>query len=101
MYATFAVLRAAIHLRLLFRKALRLRILLTVIVLSALPLGANGQAEDRFPVLTIGTITYTNVTVTTKSKNYVMLLHSTGMANIKVSELSPDARQTLGYPREE
>jgi hypothetical protein len=39
--------------------------------------------------------------VTTKSKNYVMLLHSTGMANIKVSELSPDVRQTLGYSREE
>jgi hypothetical protein len=53
--------------------------------------------EETFPVLTIGTQTYTNVTVTTKAKNYVMLMHSTGLANIKVSELTPELRDKLGY----
>jgi hypothetical protein len=55
------------------------------------------ETEEAFPLLTIGTRTYTNVTVTTKAKKYVILTHSQGMANIKVSELSPQLRQTLGY----
>jgi len=101
MYAFFAGLITIAHQRLPLLKALRLCVLAGIIVLSALPRRANGQVEEKFPVLTIGTITYTNVTVTTKSKNYVMLVHSTGLANIKVSELSPEQRQALGYSPEE
>jgi hypothetical protein len=37
------------------------------------------------------------VTVTTKAKTYVFLTHSSGMANIKVADLSPEVRQKLGY----
>ena len=76
-------------------------LLSTLFALAALPLCARAEVEETFPVLTIGARTYTNVTVTTKSKSYVMLMHSTGLANIKVSELSPDVRETLGYSREE
>ena len=76
-------------------------LLSTLFALAALPLCARAEGEETFPVLTIGARTYTNVTVTTKSKSYVMLMHSTGLANIKVSELSPDVRETLGYSREE
>ena len=60
------------------------------------PYTARSQ-EQTFDVLTIGTRTYNNVTVTTKAKTYVMLMHSEGLANVKVSELSPEMRQTLGY----
>jgi hypothetical protein len=35
--------------------------------------------------------------VTTKSKNYVFILHSTGMTNIKVADLTPELRTQLGY----
>src|ERR1051325_5010067 len=76
------------------------RTMLAVLAATAL-LGSvkeqSGSGEETFPVLTIGTQTYTNVTVTTKAKNYVMLMHSTGLANIKVSELTPALRDKLGY----
>src|SRR5262249_14062048 len=45
----------------------------------------------------IGTRTYSNVTVTTKAKNYIFLLHKTGMLNVKVAELSPEVKAMLGY----
>ena len=70
---------------------------LALAVLS-LPLrGAAGTAEERFDVLQIGTQTYSNVTVTTKAKQYVFLLHSAGMVSIKVSQLPPDVLEKLGY----
>jgi hypothetical protein len=58
---------------------------------------ARGVMEEKFDVLQIGTQTYSNVTVTTKAKNYVFLLHSAGMASIKVSQLPPDLLEKLGY----
>lgn len=61
------------------------------------PFGANAALEQSFDVLKIGTTTYRNVTVTTKSKNYIFILHSTGMTNIKVNDLPPDLRTQLGY----
>jgi hypothetical protein len=59
--------------------------------------GIAGTADERFDVLQIGTQTYSNVTVTTKAKQYVFLLHSAGMASIKVSQLPPDVLDKLGY----
>src|SRR5436190_20276990 len=53
--------------------------------------------EESFPLLQIGTTTYTNVTVTTKARKYIFVLHSTGMANIRVSDLPPDVKRALGY----
>jgi len=45
----------------------------------------------------LGHHTYRNVTVTTKSKNYIFIMHSTGMENIKLAEVPPDIRTKLGY----
>jgi hypothetical protein len=61
------------------------------------PIGASAALEQTFDVLQIGTTTYRNVTVTTKSKNYVFILHSNGMTNIKVADLPPDLLTKLGY----
>jgi hypothetical protein len=69
-------------------------------VLAALliPLsGTVGAVEEKFDVLQIGTQTYRNVTVTTKAKNYVFLVHSAGMTSVKVSQLPPDLQEKLGY----
>src|ERR1039457_2156897 len=70
---------------------------LAVAALLMRPLGAFGGAEETFEVLHVGTRTYTNVTVTTKAKAYIFILHAGGMANIKVSEISPELQQQLGY----
>ncbi len=53
--------------------------------------------EVTIDVLQIGTQTYSNVTVTTRSADYVFILHSTGMKNFKVSQLTAEQRELLGY----
>ncbi len=67
-----------------------------VALLTLLP-GTVGAVEEKFDVLQIGAQTYRNVTVTTKAKQYIFLLHSTGMASVKVSQLPPDLLEKLGY----
>lgn len=70
---------------------------LTVILFVLQPLLAGAALEQTFDMLQIGTTTYRNVTVTTKSKSYVFLLHSRGMTNIKVSDMPADLKLKLGY----
>jgi hypothetical protein len=53
--------------------------------------------EQTFDVLQIGTKSYTNVTVTTRSTAYVFLLHAGGLVNIKVADLPYEAKIKLGY----
>lgn len=68
-----------------------------LIWLVLVPGAARGALEQSFDMLQIGTTTYRNVTVTTKSKNYIFILHSKGMTNVKVADLSPELRSQLGY----
>jgi hypothetical protein len=68
-----------------------------LIALLFVPIGASAALEQTFDVVQIGTTTYRNVTVTTKTKNYIFILHSTGMTNIKVADLPQDLRTKLGY----
>src|SRR6267378_1299188 len=49
--------------------------------------------EETFPTLEVGAHVYTNVTVTTKAKNYIFIHHSTGMENIKVADLPQEKWQ--------
>jgi hypothetical protein len=72
-----------------------LALAVTVAVLADLP--ASALPEETFSLLEVGAHTYRNVTVTTKSKNYIFILHSAGMTNIKVSELPADILEKLGY----
>ena len=53
--------------------------------------------EQTFPVLETRTCAYTNVTVTKKTKDWIFILHSKGVCNVRASDLSPDARIMLGY----
>src|SRR3954453_20007153 len=57
--------------------------------LALRPVAGSAAEEQTFPLLQIGTRTYTNVTVTTKARKYIFILHSTGMANIRVADLPP------------
>jgi hypothetical protein len=65
-----------------------------LLALYSFPLTARG--EDTFPVLQVGTRTYTNVTVTSKNTNYIFILHDAGMVNIRVADLSPEVQDELG-----
>lgn len=56
-----------------------------------------GDTEQKFPLLQTKTGTYTNVTVTKRTKDWIFILHSQGVCNIKASDLSTDARIALGY----
>jgi hypothetical protein len=56
-----------------------------------------GAKEETFPVLETKTGAYTNVTVTKKTKDWVFILHSQGVCNIKAADLSTAARIALGY----
>jgi len=56
-----------------------------------------GAKEQTFPLLQTKTGAYTNVTVTKKTKDWVFILHSQGVCNIKAVDLCTDARITLGY----
>jgi hypothetical protein len=69
----------------------------SLIALLCAPIGASAALEQTFDLLQIGTTTYRNVTVTTKGKNYIFILHSNGMTNIKVADLPSDLRTKLGY----
>jgi hypothetical protein len=59
--------------------------------------GTVGAAEEKYPVLQVGTRMYTNVTVTTKAKKYVFIVHKGGMSSIKPSELPLEVQEELGY----
>ena len=61
------------------------------------PLAVGAASEEAFPLLQIGTHTYTNVTVTTKAKSYIFIVHAGGMNSIKLTDLPSEVRQMLGY----
>lgn len=59
----------------------------------------GADTENTFPVLQTRTATYTNVTVTKKTKEWIFILHSAGVCNVKVSDLPEDALISLGYEK--
>ena len=59
--------------------------------------GAAAAEEQTFALLQIGTQTYTNVTVTTKAKDYIFILYAGGMTSLKVANLPAEVREKLGY----
>lgn len=58
---------------------------------------AKAKTEETFDVLHTRTATYTNVTVTTKDKSYIFILHSAGMGSIKITDLPYEVQVQLGY----
>jgi hypothetical protein len=68
-----------------------------ILLLTLFSANLFAAQELTFDVLQTGAQTYKNVTVTSKAKSYIFIKHSAGLASIKVSELSNDALQKLGY----
>jgi hypothetical protein len=70
----------------------------------ALPVSASAvQIEETFDVLETKTGTYENVTVTSKAKDWIFILHAAGMGNVKIVDLPQDVQRKLGYnlPKEQ
>jgi len=66
-------------------------------LLLLLSLPAFGADEQRLGELQVGDRTYENVTVRTKAKDYIFIVHSSGMTSIKVTQLPADVLGKLGY----
>lgn len=58
---------------------------------------SHAAADETFALVETKTGVYSNVTVTTKSEDYIVIKHSMGLASLKVTELSPEVREELGY----
>lgn len=71
------------------------------LALCALAAVASARAAEAppetFPILKVGSVTYTNVKVMNKSKQDLFVKHAGGMASIKVKELDKSTQLQLGY----
>ena len=55
------------------------------------------RADEKFPVLQVGSDTYTNVTVTKVTATDIFFFHAGGMGNAKIKKLSPELQQHFHY----
>jgi hypothetical protein len=69
----------------------------TSFLLLLLTLNSYAVTEETFAVLKVGNHTYQNVTVTTKGKNFIIIVHSGGIASIKTDLLPVTVLKRLGY----
>ena len=53
--------------------------------------------DQTFDLFHTKTAVYSNVTVTTKSAEYIVIQHASGLASLRVADLSPEHHQALGY----
>ena len=67
------------------------------LIAAAMAVGCSARADDFFESLTVGIETYSNVTVTTKTRTDVFISHARGIANLKVRDLDEAAQLKLGY----
>lgn len=57
----------------------------------------SAGADENFNTLTVGTTTYTNVTVTVVTATDIYFTHAGGMGNAKIANLSPDLKKHFHY----
>src|SRR6266852_9360255 len=68
-------------------------ILAGLTLLAAQPLAA----QETMATLQIGSQTYSNVTIESRTPSHVYIKHANGYATIRVKGLEPDVQQQLGY----
>ncbi len=56
-----------------------------------------GRDVETFPVLQVGSETYSNVTVTSVSKTDIYFNYAGGMANVKIKKLSPELQEHFNF----
>ena len=55
------------------------------------------RADEKFPVLKVGSEVYSNVTVTSTSATDIYFIYDGGMANVKIKKLSPDLQKHFSF----
>ncbi len=70
---------------------------LTLAAPCLLAAATSAPAEETFAVLQTRTGVYTNVTVTKKTKDWIMILHARGAGNVQIADLPAIIQQQLGY----
>ena len=54
-------------------------------------------ADEKLPMLKVGSNVYSNVTVTTVTTTDIYFTHAGGMGNLKLKQLSPELQKHFGY----
>jgi thioredoxin-related protein len=67
-----------------------------LIALLFIALAARAD-DEKFPLLKIGSDTYTNVVVTSHNATDIYFIHAGGAANAKIKKLSPELQQQFDY----
>ena len=67
------------------------------LALLFVPIGNSQTVDQTFDLFQTKTALYSNVTVTTKSAKYIVIQHSSGLASLKIADLSPEHHEALGY----
>ena len=75
------------------QKIIKTTLLLAVTTLTAL----FARGEDRFPVLTAGARSFTNVVVLSQSETHLFIRHADGECSVKLKDLDPDLQKRFGY----
>jgi thiol:disulfide interchange protein len=69
-------------------------------IFMALALAASllsAGADEKFPVLQIGSDTYTNVTITKVTATDIFFFHAGGMGNARIKKLSPELQKHFKF----
>jgi thiol-disulfide isomerase/thioredoxin len=60
-------------------------------------IATSAFADEKFPVLKVGTNVYSDVTVTATNATDIFFTHAGGMANVKLKNLSPELQKHFNY----
>lgn len=66
-------------------------------LLGLILLAAAAGADEKLPLLKVGQVAYTNVTVTSVSATDIYFIYDQGMANAKLKDLEPALASHFGY----
>lgn len=68
-------------------------LLLTLVALAIL----SARADEKLPTLQVGSKIYTNVTITSQTGSQIYFMHSRGIANAQLRDLSPDLQKRFKH----
>lgn len=77
--------------------------LLTLFELSAVAGSSDttpSLVEQKIEALQVGSQIYSNVTITARSARQITIMHTKGVASVKLDDLTPDIQANLGYDPE-